>query len=77
MKNPLTLRNVLWYYISEVIKMKQHRKRQDLVRLNVMIPEEINDWITDICNKTDSSRGLVVTRLLTTLKNMQKNLALD
>ncbi len=57
--------------------MKQHRKRQDLVRLNVMIPEEINDWITDICNKTDSSRGLVVTRLLTTLKNMQKNLALD
>lgn len=57
--------------------MKQHRKRQDLVRLNVMIPQEINDWINDICNKTDSSRGLVVTRLLTTLKNMQKNLALD
>jgi hypothetical protein len=57
--------------------MKQHRKRQDLVRLNVMIPQEINDWINDICDKTDSSKGLVVTRLLTTLKNMRKNLALD
>lgn len=57
--------------------MRQHPKRKDLVRLNVMIPQEINDWITDTCNKTDLSRGLVVTRLLATLKNMQKNLALD
>ena len=57
--------------------MKQHAKRKDLIRRHVMIPKEIDDWINDICNKTQESRNLVITRLLTALKNMQKNLSLD
>ncbi len=57
--------------------MKQHKKRKDLVRRHIMIPKEIDDWITTISNQTQESRNLVVTRLLTTLKNMQKSLSLD
>ncbi len=54
--------------------MKQHRKRKDLVRRHIMIPKEIDDWINDICTKTQESRNLVITRILTSAKNFQNNL---
>jgi hypothetical protein len=54
--------------------MKQQLKRKDLVKRMFMIPKEIDDWINDICNDTQESRSLVVTRFLTLVKNFQKNL---
>ena len=54
--------------------MKQHRKRGDLVPLYIRLPTELYDWVTDICQQTDESKSACVTRLLTSVKNIQKNL---
>ena len=54
--------------------MKQHRKRGDLVPLYIRLPKELYDWVTDICQQTDESKSACVTRLLTSVKNIQKNL---
>ncbi len=69
--------NVLWYYICEVINMKQQPKRKDLVRITVSIPEYIRKWIEEESQKNDESMSVVVTRLLETLFNLRKNLSLD
>ena len=55
--------------------MKQHSKRKDLVKRTILLPKEIDDWINDICNKTQESKNLVIARLLTALKQMQQNLS--
>jgi hypothetical protein len=55
--------------------MKQQSKRKDLVKRSVMLPQEIDNWINDICARTNEGRSLVIVRLLTALKNMQKNLS--
>jgi hypothetical protein len=54
--------------------MRQHTKRGDLTRLNVMIPKELNDWIYEVCEKTQESRGIVVTKFLEMVKIFQKSL---
>lgn len=54
--------------------MRQQSKRKDLVKRMFMIPEEIDIWINEICERTNESRSLVVTRLLESVKNFQKNL---
>ena len=53
--------------------MKQQRKRKDLVPLYVKIPQELYDWISDICKQTEESKSACMTRLLTSVKNIQNN----
>jgi hypothetical protein len=55
--------------------MKQLPKRKDLVKRTILLPKEIDDWINDICAKTQESKNLVITRLLTSVKKFQKNLS--
>ena len=57
--------------------MKQHRKRKDLKRIDVSIPEHIYNWIQEESQKNDESISLTVSRLLETLYNLKKNLSLD
>lgn len=51
--------------------MKQHRKRKDLKRINVSIPDEIYERIKQESQENDESLSMVVTRLLDTYFEMQ------
>ena len=53
--------------------MKQQKKRKDLVHRRVLLPKEIADWIDGICARTEESKSLAITRLLTSVKEFQNN----
>ena len=53
--------------------MRQQPKRKDLVKRMFVIPEEIDNWLNEVCAKTNESRSLALTRLLESVKNIQKN----
>jgi len=72
----LDIMNVLWYYICEVINMKQQPKRKDLVRITVSIPEYIRNWVKEESQKNNESLSLTLSRLLETLHDLKKNLSL-
>ncbi len=54
--------------------MKQQKKRGDLVSFHLRIPQELYDWITDVCNQTEESKSACITRLLASIKKIQNNL---